>query len=257
MSILDDQRIAAKIVTDVLLELKELTKPGVSLDMLDGFAEKMILERGGTPYSKGYHPSWAPEQYPATLCTSVDFEICHAPPGGRTLQEGQIVKYDLGVKYGEGCGDSALTVAVGEISNRKERTMRYALRALFEGIKVVKAGVPVGAIGAAIEHFCLVHGYTVIREFGGHHIGKEMHEAPHIPHVHYKEDDEVFLKEGAVICIEPMITPGKGKMKIWKDGWTAYCTDGQPVAMFEHQILVTKDGYEILTHHIDHPNVIQ
>lgn len=255
MSILDDQRIAAGIVTDVLLELKELTKPGVSLDMLDELAERMIRERGGTPYSKGYHPSWAPEPYPSTLCTSVDMEVCHAPPAGRTLQAGSIVKYDLGVKYKSGCGDAALTVAVGEISNRQERTMRYGLRALYAGIGAVRAGAPISAIGEAISHFCLVHGYTVIREYGGHHIGADMHEAPHIPHVPYKEDESVFLKEGAVICIEPMITPGKGKVRVWKDGWTAYVEDGQPVVMFEHQLLVTKDGCEILTKHLDAPSL--
>src|SRR3990167_3625441 len=133
-TLLADQRVAAGIVTDVLLELKALTKPGVSLDMLDELAERMILERGATPYNKGYQPEWAPTPYPATICCSVDYEICYAPPRGRTLQEGSIVKYDLGVKYKSGCGDAALTVAVGEVSNRKQRTMRYALQALDEGI---------------------------------------------------------------------------------------------------------------------------
>lgn len=251
-TLLADQRVAAGIVTDVLLELKALTKPGVSLDMLDELAERMIRERGATPYSKGYKPEWAPTPYPATICCSVDYEICHAPPRGRTLQEGSIVKYDLGVKYKTGCGDAAITVAVGQVDNRKNRAMRYGLRALMEGITVVKAGVPISAIGRAIQNFAESRGYTVIREFGGHHIGKEMHEAPLIPHVSYPEDDTVLLQEGAIICIEPMITPGKGVMKVAKeDGWTAFCPDGQPVVMFEHMILVTKDGYEILTKHLD------
>lgn len=244
-------RIAAGIVTEVLLELKALTKPGVSLDMLDELAERMIRERGATPYSKGYQPEWAPTPYPATICCSVDYEICHAPPRGRTLQEGSIVKYDIGVKYKSGCGDAAITVAVGNIDNRKERLMRYSLRALYEGISVVKAGEPISSIGRAIEHFASSRGYQVIKEFGGHHIGKEMHEVPFIPHTPYLEDNTVLLKEGAVICIEPMLTPGKGEMKIAKeDGWTAFCPDGQPVAMFEAMILVTKDGYEILTKHL-------
>lgn len=256
--LLEDQRIAAGIVTDVLKELAEMTAPGVSLDMLDELAERRIREKGGEPYNKGYHPEWAQTPFPATVCMSVDYEICHGTPRGRTLKEGEIIKYDLGVKYGSGCGDAALTVAVGEISNRKERTMRYGLRALYAGIGAVKAGAPISAIGEAIEHFCLVHGYKTIREFGGHHIGKEMHEAPHIPHYRDPKDDEVFLQEGAVICIEPMITPGKGRMAMAKeDGWTAFCPDGQPVVMFEHMMLVTKDGCEILTHHIDDPNVVQ
>ena len=114
----EDQLVAAGIVTEVLLELATLTKPDVSLEALDEIAERMIRERGGIPYNKGYKPEWASTPFPATICCSVDFEICHAPPRGRTLKEGQIVKYDLGVKYKTGCGDAALTVAVGEIDNR-------------------------------------------------------------------------------------------------------------------------------------------
>ena len=251
--LIQDIRIAARIVTDVLLELKELTKPGVSLDMLDELAERRIRELGGEPYSKGYKPEWATIPYPATICASVDFEVCHAPPRGRTLQEGQIVKYDLGVRYKTGCGDAALTVAVGNIDNRKQRAMRYGLEALYEGIKVVKAGTRIFEIGEAIEKFVGPRGYTVIRQFGGHHIGKEMHEKPHIPHYADYTDMSLRepLKEGAVICIEPMITPGNGYTRIAKeDGWTAFCPDGQPVVMFEHMILVLKDRGEILTKHL-------
>ena len=249
--LLADQRIAAGIVTDVLLELEKLTAPDVSLDMLDELAGRMIVERGGTPYNKGYKPEWSQVPYPSVLCCSVDYEICHAPPRGRTLRAGSIVKYDIGVRYKSGCGDAALTVAVGEIDNRKQRAMYYALKALYEGIKVVKAGVPISAIGRAIETFASTRGYRIIKEFGGHHIGKEMHEDPHIPHKYYKEDDDRFLQEGAIICIEPLLTPGKGEMRMAKeDGWTAFCPDGQPVAMYEHMILVTKDGYEILTKHV-------
>lgn len=252
-TLLADQRVAAGIVTEVLLELKALTKPGVSLDMLDELAERMVRERGAIPVNKGYHPKWAPTPYPATICCSVDYEICHAPPRGRTLQEGSIVKYDIGVKYKSGCGDAAITVAVGQVDNNKQRAMRYGMRALYEGITVVKAGEPVSSIGRAIEHFCLSRSFTVIREFGGHHIGREMHEPPLIPHIPYASDDTVLLKEGAVICIEPMITRGNGVMKIAEDGWTAYCPDGHTVVMFEHMILVKKDGYEILTKHLDLP----
>ena len=253
-TLLEDQRVAAGIVTDVLLELKAMTKPDVSLDMLDELAERMIRERGGEPYNKGYQPKWSEVPYPNTICCSVDYEICHAPPRGRSLKAGSIVKYDLGVRYKSGCGDAALTVAVGEISNRQERAMRYGLQALYEGIKVVKAGVPISAIGDAIERFCGSRGYQIIKEFGGHHIGREMHEDPLIPHKRYPEDDHKFLQEGAVICIEPMITPGKGQMKMAaEDGWTAFCPDGQPVVMFEHMLLVKADGYEILTKHINEP----
>jgi len=249
--LLADQRVAANIVTDVLLELKAMTAPGVSLEMLDAMAEKMILERGGTPYNKGYKPDWSETPYPATICCSVDYEICHAPPRGRSLVAGTIVKYDIGVRYKTGCGDAALTVPVDDMTNRQERLMRYTLRALYDGIAVVKAGVPISSIGRAIEKVANIANYNIIKEFGGHHIGREMHEKPDIPHVSYAADDNVFLEEGAVICIEPMLTTGKGQMRMAKeDGWTAFVPDGEPVAMFEHMILVTKDGYEVLTKHL-------
>ncbi len=249
--LLADQRVAADIVTEVLLELASMTAPGVSLEMLDRLAETMIVERGGTPYNKGYKPDWSPTPYPATICCSVDYEICHAPPRGRDLKAGSIVKYDLGVKYGQGCGDAAITVPVGDIPRSKWRLMRYSLRALYAAIKVVKAGTPISAIGKAVERVAREAHYEVIREFGGHHIGREMHEAPHIPHLRYVADDAILLEEGAVICIEPMLADGNGKMKMAKeDGWTAFCPDGGTVAMFEHMILVGKDGGEILTKHL-------
>lgn len=246
----EDLVIAAKIVSEILLELKRLTKPGVSLGMLDEIAERMVRERGAIPYLKGYKPDYAKKPYPASICASVDEEICHAPPSDRELEEGQIVTYDLGVKYKTACGDAALTVAVGEISNRKARLLRYAERALYAGIEVVKAGVAVSKIGEAVEKSANQNGYNIVRDFGGHAIGSEMHEKPHIPNYYDPKDDEVFLKEGTVICIEPMLTSGKAKVGMMVDGWTAFTLDNQPVAMFEHEILVTKDSYEILTTHL-------
>ena len=253
MTLLADQRVAANIVTEVLLELKRLTAPGVSLGMLDEVAERMIRERGGEPCNKGYKPDWAREPYPSTICASVDWEVCHAPPAGRELREGSIVKYDLGVRYQSGCGDAALTVAVGEIDNRKRRAMRHGIEALNAGLHAVRAGAKVSDIGRAIEKYALPRGYNVIREFGGHKIGKEMHEEPTIASTTggLKSSRE-FLEEGWVICIEPMLTPGDGKVSMsLTDGWTYFCKDGQPVVMFETMALVKKDGYEILTDHLN------
>jgi len=255
--LLEDCRRAAEIVSKVLLELKELTKPEVSLNMLDEIAARRIKEYGAESINLNYKPDWAQTPFPATVCMSVDYEICHGTPRGRFLKEGEIIKYDLGVRYKSGCGDAALTVPVGEISNRKERTIRYCLRALYAGIRQVKAGVPIARVSEAVEHEATKHGYQVIREFGGHHIGREMHEDPAVPNRYYKEDEDRLLEEGRIICIEPMITPGKGGMKMAKeDGWTAFCPDGQPVAMFEHMILVAAEGYEVLTTHLEEPNVV-
>lgn len=258
-TLLEDQKVAARIVSDVLMELQKMTKPDVSLYMLDELAERMIIERGATPYNKGYKPDWSDKPYPNTICACVDFEICHAPPSGRFLQAGSIVTYDLGVKYKTGCGDAAITVPVGEISKRQQRLLRYAKRALYAGIHVVRPGAKVGEIGVAIEKCVGNMGYSIIREMGGHHIGREMHEEPMIPnYADYPNPDNPkrgkyyneVLKAGKILCIEPMITPGDGVGTINPaDGWTFFCPDRQPVAMFEHMILVTEGGYEILTDH--------
>lgn len=251
-----DIRDAADIVSIILLELKELTKPDVSLNLLDEYAARRIKELGATSYNFQYKPDWAVEPYPATICCSVNHEICHAPPRGRILKSGDIVKYDIGIRYKSACGDAGLTVAVGDIDNRKRRAMHYGLQSLYEGIKVVRAGVPISSIGKAIETYATLRGYTIIKEFGGHHIGKEMHMKPEIPHyVDYKNLPQVqnqeVLEEGKVICLEPMLTPGSGRVAInIEDKWTAFCVDRQPVVMWEHMILVTAKGYEILTKHI-------
>ena len=252
MSNIDEMRQSAKIVSKILLELKSLTKPDVNLDMLDELASRRIVEMGATSYNKGYKPEGAEIPYPSTICASVNEEICHAPPAGRILKEGDIVTYDIGIRYKSGCGDAALTVAVGEIDNRKQRAMRYGLKALNEGIQVVKSGISVTAIGSIIERTAMINGYTTIKEYGGHTIGKEMHEKPYIPNYydHRKKVENDRLMEGQVICIEPMITPGNGKMGLMGDKWTAFVLDRQPVVMYEAMILVKKSGFEILTTHL-------
>src|SRR3990167_7001642 len=140
--------------------------------MLDEIAGRRIKEADATPCNLGYKPKWARDPFPANVCMSVDYEICHGIPGNRELKEGSIITYDLGVKYKSGCGDAALTVAVGKVDNRKQRLMRYGLRALYEGINVIKAGIPISTIGDVIQSYAIHHGYGIIEEFGGHHIGK-------------------------------------------------------------------------------------
>ena len=225
-------REAANLVSDILLELKSLTKPGVSLDMLEELVARRIKEAGATSAIKGYHPSWSKTPFPSALSASIDFEICHGIPNGRELKEGSIVTYDLGIKLNGAYGDAALTVAVGEIDNRKERAMRYGLQALYEGIKVVKAGVPISAISKAIEDFAMRNGYNVIKEYGGHKIGKIMHEEPHIPNYYNSKYDNVFLKEGDIICLEPMLSPGSGRSAVAEDGWTVFTSDRQICVIF-------------------------
>jgi methionyl aminopeptidase len=246
--LLSDIRSAAKIVSEVLMELEALTSPDASLALLDELAERRIREMGGTPAFKDYQPSWAKEPFKSACCMSIDYEVCHGSHRNRFLQEGQIIKYDLGVKYGIGHGDACLTVAVGEISDRKKRLMRYAKEAMMVGIKKVRAGIKISEIGREIEQFSVRRGYNVIKEYAGHGIGRELHEDPTIPNIYRREDEDVILRVGQVICIEPMLTPGNGFAAIWPvDHWMAFCPDGQPVAQYEHQILVKDKGYEILT----------
>jgi len=243
----EDQRKAADIVSKILLELKELTAPGVSLDMLEELAERRILEEGGEPLFKGYISNNAKDPFPSCLCASIEFEAAHAAPKKISLAEGTIIKYDLGVKYKSGCADACITVAVGKVDNRRQRAMRHGLKALYKGIKVVKAGVAVSEIGKAIEKHCDKEGYRIIKGLQGHHIGIELHEKPNIPNFYDPMYSGLFLKEGDVICIEPHITPGKGDISLWIDDWTVFTVDHQPVVAYEHMVLITKDGYEILT----------
>ncbi len=246
---------AANIVSDILIELEALTRPGVNLGMLDELAARRIIECGATSFNKNYHPRWSKKPYPATICASVDEEVAHAPPGLRELEEGQIVNYDIGIKYKTACGDAALSVPVGDISNKKERLLRYAKRALYAGIEEIKAGVPVSKIGETIAKSANLNGYNIIKDFGGHGIGIEMHEAPLIPNFYDERNDDKILVEGQVICIEPMITTGNAKIGILgTDGWTAFTLDGQVCAMFEEMVLVKKNSYEILTSHLTQKN---
>lgn len=252
---LDDIRKAAEIVTAVLLELKAMTKPDMQLDLLGEMASRRIIEMGGEPILKGYLPTWAKDPFPSSICISVDYEICHGIPNKRMLQEGQIVTYDVAVRYKTACGDAALTVPVGSVDNFKQRLLRHGVEALNEGVKQVKAGQKISAIGKAIEDYCLKKNYEIIKDFSGHHIGSELHEEPHIPNFYNAKYDDVFLKEGDVICIEPMITrAGYSGVGIAEDGWTSYQVKGQPVVQFEHMVLVKKDGYELLTGHISFDN---
>ena len=249
-ALLEDQRVAASIVTQVLLEMRLMSIAGAPLKLLDEVAERMIRERGGEPYNKGYKPAWAGVPFPATVCMSVNEEVCHGIPGNRVLEKGDLVNYDVGVRYRSGCGDAALSVPVGVVSNRKLRTLRFAHHALYAGIAAVKAGAPVSAIGRAIDEVCAKYNMRSVKQFTGHHIGKEMHEKPHIQPYYIPENDTILLKEGAIICIEPHITPGDGRIGLAPDQWTHFTLDNQPVAMFEHMVLVTKEGCEILTNHI-------
>lgn len=224
--------------------LKPFIKAGITTKELDKLAYDFIIEHGGVPSCLGY------EGFPATLCTSVNDEVVHGIPSNRKLKNGDIITIDMVIGYKGYQGDAAWTYEVGEISPKKKYLMEHTENALYEGIKQVKPGNHIGDISNAIEEYAKKHNLGVIRELCGHGIGTDMHEDPDVPN-YGKKGEGPRLKEGMVICIEPMLNLGTREIYMMDDDWTIKTDDGLPSAHYEHTILVTKDGYEILTPRLD------
>lgn len=220
--------------------LKPFIKPGIPTKKLDDLAEKFIREHDGIPTCKGY------EGFPAALCVSVNDEVVHGIPGKRKLKNGDIVTIDMVIGYHGYQGDAAWTYAVGDISEEKKFLMKHTEQALYEGIKQVKPGNRIGDISHAVEEYAKKYHLGVVKELVGHGIGMEMHEDPEVPN-YGKEKTGPKLKPGMVICIEPMLNLGSAAVGILDDDWTIVTEDGSPSAHYEHTVLVTNDGYEILT----------
>ena len=214
--------------------------PGVTTDELDAIAHAACIERGGYPSPLGYRG------FPKSVCTSVNEVICHGFPDSSELLEGDIVNVDVTI-YRDGVhGDTNATFAVGEIDPRSAELVRVTRECLMRGIEVVKPGAEVRVIGQAIQEHAEAHGFGVVRTFCGHAIGPEFHGAMSVPH--YDEPRATIIMEpGMTFTIEPMITMGSWRERIWSDGWTAVTTDGLRTAQFEHTLLVTDAGVEILT----------
>lgn len=224
--------------------LKPLIKPGITTKELDLRAEKFIKEHDGIPTCKGY------EGFPATLCVSVNDEVVHGIPGKRKLRNGDIVTIDMVIGYHGYQGDAAWTYAVGDISEDKKYLMEHTEKALYEGIKQVKPGNHIGDISHAIEVYATKYNLGVVKELVGHGIGTEMHEDPDVPN-YGKAGTGPKLKPGMVICIEPMLNLGSASVGILDDDWTIVTENGSSSAHYEHTVLVTEDGYEILTPRLD------
>ena len=220
--------------------LKPFIKSGITTKELDTLAERFIKEHDGIPTCKGY------EGYPATLCVSVNDEVVHGIPGKRKLKNGDIVSIDMVIGYHGYQGDAAWTYAVGDISEDKKYLMEHTEKALYEGIKQVKPGNHIGDISHAVETYATKYHLGVVKELVGHGIGTEMHEDPDVPN-YGKAGTGPKLKPGMVICIEPMLNLGSAAVGILDDDWTIVTEDGSSSAHYEHTVLVTEDGYEILT----------
>jgi methionyl aminopeptidase len=234
-------RAAGAVVHAVLEALSRAVAPGVTTDELDRLAQQETRARGAAPAFLGYHG------YPASLCISVNDEVVHGIPSpSRVLREGDLVGLDFGAVLDGWFGDAARTVAVGAVSPEAARLVGATHDALAAGIAAARAGGRVGDIGAAVQALVEARGFSVVREFVGHGIGRRLHEPPHVPNFGRAGTGEV-LRPGMVLAIEPMVNAGAAEVEILDDGWTAVTADGSLSAHFEHTVAVTENGPEILT----------
>ena len=238
-------RHAGHLVSEMHQFIKPYIKEGISTYELNELCDKFIRDHDAIPTCVGY------EGFPSALCTSVNDVVVHGIPNKNViLKNGDIITIDVVIGYKGYQGDAAWTYAVGEVDDDKKYLMEHTEKALLEGLKMVKPGNKIGDISAAVQEYAESHNLGVVRELCGHGIGSEMHEAPEvcnygIPHT------GPTLKPGMTICIEPMLTFGKRYVYVEEDGWTVRTQDHSPAAHYEHTILVTEDGYEILTPRLD------
>lgn len=220
-------------------EVAKNIKPGISTKALNDIAHKFILDNECIPSFLNY------EGYPASICISINDEVVHGIPSKRKLKTGDVVSIDIGVEYKGYHSDSANTYIVGEASLEIEELVNNTRKSLYEGLSVIKDGVRISDIGRKIEDFANKNNLGVVRELVGHGVGMSIHEMPDVPN--YYTNDNTKLKSGMVIAVEPMLNLGTRHIYMEEDGWTIKTEDGMPSAHFEHTVLVTKDGYVILT----------
>jgi len=237
-------RRANVIVAEILEALKKKVAPGVTTLELDALAEELTYKKKAQPAFKGY--TMVGRTYPRSLCTSINEEIVHGIPSERELKEGDVVGLDFGVICEGFYGDAAVTVGVGKVSEEARRLMQVTEEALYKGIEQLREGNRLGDLSAEIQKTVEDAGYSVVRVFVGHGIGKKLHEEPPVPN--YGERDRgLRLREGMVLAIEPMVNAGGCDVEIKEDGWTAVTKDGSLAAHFEHSVAITKDGPYILS----------
>jgi methionyl aminopeptidase len=237
---IDKLRRVNQLVARILAELRQVVAQGITTTDIDELAERRVREAGAEPAFKGYHG------YPATVCASVNEQVVHGIPSNRPLVTGDIVSIDMGAKLDGFFGDCAVTVPVGVVSPEATELLRVTEEALFRGIDAVRPGARVSDIGAAVQQHVEAQGFSVVREFVGHGIGTALHEEPQVAN-YGPAGHGPRLSEGMVIAIEPMVNAGKAAVKVLSDGWTAVTRDNSLSAHFEHTVVVTREGCEILT----------
>ncbi len=233
-------RRAGKIVAAVLQRLKEEIKPGIKTSQLDSVAESELKKYGAKASFKGYRG------FPASLCVSVNDEVVHGIPGERRLNDGDLVSLDFGAIVDGFHGDGAITVGIGEISPKAQELLAVTEAALMVGIKSARTGVHLGEISSSIENYVETRGFSVVREYSGHGIGRNLHEDPLVPN--FGSPGEGFiLKKGMTLAIEPMVTAGDWRTRVAENRWTVLTADGSLAAHFEHTIAVGEGEAEVLT----------
>lgn len=228
------------IVAEILEELRSLVRPGISTRELDRHAEKGAKARGAVPAFKGYGG------FPYALCASINNEVVHGFPSDRELVEGDIASLDFGVNFRGYFGDAAITVAVGRISDNAMQLMRVTREALLKGIENARSGNRLGDISHAVQDYVERAGYSVVRDYVGHGIGRNLHEDPAVPN-YGLPGRGVLLKPGMVLALEPMINEGAYEVKVKSDGWTVVTADGKLSAHFEHTVAITDNGPDVLS----------
>jgi methionyl aminopeptidase len=234
-------RETGRIVASTLAELRIAVRPGIMTDEIDRLAVETMQRYGAKSSSLGYHG------YPRSLCTSVNDEIVHGIPGARVLHEGDIVTLDFAAVYNGWHADSAITVPVGKVSADVERLLKVTEDALYRGIAAARAGNRIHDISRAVQQFVEEAGFSIVRQYGGHGVGRSMHEDPQVLNYIAPGYPNLILKPGMVIAIEPMVNMGAKETRVLADDWTVVTVDGSPSAHFEHTVAITEGDADILT----------
>jgi methionyl aminopeptidase len=239
---IDIMRQSGKIVATVLKEISEMVEPGMTTADLDAYAEKRIRELGAVPSFKGLYG------FPASICSSINNEVVHGIPSRKkVIKNGDVLKVDTGAFFQGFHGDSCITIAVGEVTSDAAKLIQVAEEALYKGIEQVKEGAYLLDLAGAIQDHVEANGFSIVEDFTGHGVGRNLHEEPSVFNFRTREMPNVKLRAGMTLAIEPIVNQGSKVTKILSDKWTAVTVDKSLSAQFEHTVLVTKDGYEILT----------
>jgi methionyl aminopeptidase len=245
---LEKLRRSGLLVYQILQDLKAMVAEGVTTHDLEVAAERMIADAGASPAFKGYYSQAAGTKYPFALCTSVNEEVVHGMPSAkRKLKSGDIVSIDTGVLLEGYFGDSAVTVAIGEVNESVKRLLKVTEESLELAIDRTRAGNRLFDVCGTVEKYVTLNGFSIVREFVGHGIGTSLHEEPQVPNYVDRRGENPRLKPGMVLAIEPMVNAGKAETKVLSDKWTAVAKDGSYSAHFEHMVAVTDNGPWVLS----------